>query len=162
MYISFLSLFAFDTSSLTFYKSVSPLRTEERGSTSDMDPDAKSDGGRHESFDGDILKGDIAVGAIAGEEARLATVQEHNLTFPQAIRLYPKAIGWSIYFSLGIIMTAFDPQLLGQLFATPKFQRDFGYKFEGEWIIAAPWQTGLLMGSPIGQVVGAFFAAYVT
>jgi hypothetical protein len=46
-------------------------------------------------------------------------------------------------------MTAFDPQLLGQLFATPKFQRDFGYHFHGpdgwQWIISAPWQTGLLM-----------------
>lgn len=61
---------------------------------------------------------------------------------------------------MGIIMTAFDPQLLGQLFATPRFQHDFGYKFEGKWIIAAPWQTGLLMGSPIGQVVGAFAASY--
>jgi MFS transporter, SP family, general alpha glucoside:H+ symporter len=55
---------------------------------------------------------------------------------------------------------AFDPQLLGNLYATPAFQRDFGYEFEGEWIISAPWQTGLSMGSPIGQVVGAFCAAY--
>lgn len=58
------------------------------------------------------------------------------------------------------IMTAFDPQLLGQLYATPKFQRDFGYEYKGQYIIKASWQTGLLMGSPIGQVVGAFFAAY--
>lgn len=57
-------------------------------------------------------------------------------------------------------MAAFDPQLLGQLYATPAFQRDFGYQYNGEWIISAPWQTGLSMGSPIGQVVGAFFAAY--
>jgi MFS family permease len=55
---------------------------------------------------------------------------------------------------------SFDPQLLGNLYATPAFQRDFGYKFNGEWIISAPWQTGLSMGSPIGQVVGAFFASY--
>jgi MFS transporter, SP family, general alpha glucoside:H+ symporter len=55
---------------------------------------------------------------------------------------------------------AFDPQLLGNLYATPAFQKDFGYEFEGEWIISAPWQTGLSMGSPIGQVVGAFCAAY--
>lgn len=55
---------------------------------------------------------------------------------------------------------AFDPQLLGNLYATPAFQKDFGYLYEGEYIISAPWQTGLSMGSPIGQVVGAFFAAY--
>jgi SP family general alpha glucoside:H+ symporter-like MFS transporter len=32
--------------------------------------------------------------------------------------------------------------------------------YNGEWIISAPWQTGLSMGNPIGQVVGAFFASY--
>ena len=125
-----------------------------------MDTDRKTGDDRDRSLDGDVLKGDIVVGAIAGEEARQATAHEHSLTFIEAIKLYPTAVGWSVFFSLGIIMTAFDPQLLGQLFATPKFQRDFGYKFEGKWIISAPWQTGLLMGSPIGQVVGAFFAAY--
>jgi len=57
-------------------------------------------------------------------------------------------------------MTAFDPQLLGSLYATPAFQRDFGYEFEGEWIISAPWQTGLGMGNPIGQVVGALAAGF--
>ncbi|KAK3718382.1 hypothetical protein LTR37_005195 [Vermiconidia calcicola] len=119
-----------------------------------------SDEARQCSLEGEILKGGIVVRAIAGEEARQATADEHNLTFTQAVKTYPKAIGWSMFFSLGIVMTAFDPQLLGQLYATPRFQRDFGYKFEDQWIISAPWQTGLSMGSPIGQVVGAFFASY--
>ena len=125
-----------------------------------MDPDSKKIDPRDHSLDGDVIKGDLAVGAIAGEEARQATAREHSLTFFEALRLYPTAVGWSIFFSLGIIMTAFDPQLLGQLYATPQFQRDFGYKFEGKWIIPAKWQTGLSMGSPLGQVIGAFFASY--
>jgi SP family general alpha glucoside:H+ symporter-like MFS transporter len=42
----------------------------------------------------------------------------------------------------------------------PSFQRDFGYYFakEESYIISAPWQTGLSMGNPIGQVVGALAA----
>ena len=92
--------------------------------------------------------------------ARLATEKEHTLSFGHAMSLYPTAVGWSIFFSLGVIMAAFDPQLLGNLYATPAFQRDFGYLFEGAYIVSAPWQTGLGMGSPIGQVVGAFFASY--
>ena len=59
-----------------------------------------------------------------------------------------------------LTIDSFDPQLLGNLYATPAFQRDFGYQYNGEWIISAPWQTGLSMGSPIGQVVGAFCASY--
>ncbi|KAI9738370.1 MAG: hypothetical protein M1834_008873 [Cirrosporium novae-zelandiae] len=107
-------------------------------------------------------KADLKIGAVEeiGNDALQATVQEKTLTFPQACRLYPTAIGWSLFFSLGVIMCAFDPQLLGNLYATPAFQKDFGYKYQGEYIISAPWQTGLSMGNPIGQVVGALFAGY--
>ncbi|KAI3391812.1 hypothetical protein diail_6774 [Diaporthe ilicicola] len=85
---------------------------------------------------------------------------EHELTFTQACHLYPKAILWSAFVSVGVIMLAFDPQLLGNLYATPQFQRDFGYPYDGGYIISAAWQTGLSMGNPVGQVVGALFAAY--
>ncbi|KAK5051456.1 hypothetical protein LTR84_003108 [Exophiala bonariae] len=93
-------------------------------------------------------------------EARVAADKEHSHTFFEAVKLYPSAVGWSLYFSLGVIMCAFDPQLLGQLYATPAFQKDFGYFYKDSYIVSAPWQTGLSMGSPIGQVVGAFFCAY--
>ncbi|KAK5120671.1 hypothetical protein LTR85_006029 [Meristemomyces frigidus] len=115
---------------------------------------------KHGSHDGSTTKGDVIIGTIAGEEARQATALEHDLSFLEALKLYPTAVGWSIFFSLGIIMTAFDPQLLGNLYATPAFQREFGYLYEGSYIVSAPWQTGLSMGNPIGQVVGAFFAAF--
>ena len=72
---------------------------------------------------------------------------EHELTFTQAVKLYPAAIGWSAFVSLGVIMLAFDPQLIGNLFAIPQFQRDFGYQFEDGYIISAPWQTGLVRSS---------------
>lgn len=70
------------------------------------------------------------------DEAKAAAVAstieaEHNLSFSQAIRLYPKAVAWSVYFSLGVVMLAFDPQLLGNLYATDAFQRDFGYEYHG-------------------------------
>ena len=57
---------------------------------------------------------------------------EHQLTFNEALRLYPKAIGWSAFVSIGVIMLAFDPQLLGNLYSTPQFARDFGYEYNGE------------------------------
>ncbi|SMR44099.1 unnamed protein product [Zymoseptoria tritici ST99CH_3D1] len=108
----------------------------------------------------DVLKDDMVIGIIAGDDVRQAIQNEHDLSFVEALRLYPTAVGWSVFFSLGVIMTAFDPQLMGNLYATPAFQRDFGYLYNGEYIISAPWQTGLGMGNPIGQVVGAFAASY--
>lgn len=95
-----------------------------------------------------------------GDDARLATEIEHQMTFMQAVRIYPKAMAWSVFFSLGVIMTGFDPQLLGSLYAEPAFQRDFGYMYQGSYIISAPWQTALGMGNPIGQVLGALGAGY--
>src|SRR4051812_27340765 len=68
-------------------------------------------------------------------KAQVATEHEKSLGFLQALRLYPTAAGWSVYFSLGILMAAFDPQIVGNLFATGAFQKDFGYKFEDGYII---------------------------
>ena len=45
-------------------------------------------------------------------------------------------------------MCAFDPQLLGSLFAMPAFQRDFGYLYQGSYTISAPWQTGQYRFAP--------------
>jgi len=46
--------------------------------------------------------GNVTIGSIAGDEARQGTDLEHRLSFFEAIRLYPSAVGWTIYFSLGV------------------------------------------------------------
>ena len=47
---------------------------------------------------------------------------------------------------MGVIMTSFDPQIIGNLYGVPKFQEDFVYESEGEMIISAAWQSGLRRG----------------
>jgi hypothetical protein len=42
--------------------------------------------------------------SINAEDVREVVELEHTLTFREALSLYPKAIGWSFYFSLGVIM----------------------------------------------------------
>lgn len=61
-----------------------------------------------------VHKGEVLVGdsAVFHHDAQRAWEQERSLTLLQGVRLYPKAILWSFFFSLGIIMTAFDPQLM--------------------------------------------------
>ncbi|EGC41843.1 maltose permease [Histoplasma capsulatum var. duboisii H88] len=95
-----------------------------------------------------------------GAEAQEATTLERALDIRIALKLYPKAAAWSFFFSLGVIMTGYGPQIIGNLYGCPRFQQDFGYLFNGKWIISAAWQSGLSMGSPIGQVVGALAATY--
>ena len=51
---------------------------------------------------------DVSVGAASMEDihvgARLAADTEHNLSFREAISLYPTAVAWSLFFSLGVVM----------------------------------------------------------
>lgn len=37
-------------------------------------------------------------------EARVAADEERGHGFWQAVRLYPQAVGWSLFFSLGVVM----------------------------------------------------------
>ncbi|KAK6609484.1 Maltose permease MAL31-like protein 8 [Botrytis cinerea] len=73
-------------------------------------------------------------------DAQTATEIEHSMSFRDGLRLYPAAIAC--------------------LYATPAFQRDFGYKYKGDYIVSAQWQTALGMGNPIGQVVGALLIGF--
>ncbi|KAG4216873.1 hypothetical protein PC116_g34646 [Phytophthora cactorum] len=61
-----------------------------------------------------------------------AVQREHGLTFWEAAKLYPTAVGWSAFVSIGVIMLAFDPQIIGNMFAMPQFQKDFGFELDGE------------------------------
>lgn len=76
-------------------------------------------------------------------EVRLVTQKEHEMGVVEAIKLYPKATAWSLLFCMGVIMNGFDAQVIGNMFPVARFQRDFGYHFEGKWNISAAWQSGL-------------------
>ena len=41
------------------------------------------------------------------DEAKVATEQEHQMSLWQGLRLYPKAVGWSVLLSTAIIMEGY-------------------------------------------------------
>ena len=51
--------------------------------------------------------------------AKTATEKEQNMTLLQGIRLYPKAIGWSVLISTCIVMEGFDVALINNFCKTP-------------------------------------------
>lgn len=88
-------------------------------------------------------------------DAEDATNQEHESTFRQAIKLYPKAVGWSVVMSTALVMDGFDTKLVGSLFAQPAFTATYGrVQPTGSYQIPAPWQSGLTNGSNVGQLLG--------
>lgn len=58
-------------------------------------------------------------GSILIRNARAATDKEHRMTLWQGIKLYPKAVGWSMLISLCIAMEGFDLCLLNTFCEKP-------------------------------------------
>ena len=89
-------------------------------------------------------------------DARAATKAEHKMSFREGIKLYPKAIGWSLLLSLTIIMEGYDTALVTSFYAFPVFRRNYGTKIPGtnDYQISPPWQSGLLGGALVGEILG--------
>ncbi|CAJ2501383.1 Uu.00g042360.m01.CDS01 [Anthostomella pinea] len=90
-------------------------------------------------------------------EAKAATQAEHAMPLRQAIKLYPKAILWSIFFSTAIAMEGYDLVLVQSFFAFPAFAEKYGVlDSKGKYGIPAPWQAGLSNGARVGEILGLF------
>jgi len=93
------------------------------------------------------------------ENAQAATDFEHHMTVGQALRLYPKAIAFSVVLSLAIIMEGYDTALLGSFYGYPVFQERFGVRLgDGSYQVTAPWQSGLQNGAQVGEILGLMIA----
>ncbi|KAG4413559.1 hypothetical protein IFR04_013293 [Cadophora malorum] len=95
--------------------------------------------------------------------ARNATDKEHSMTLWQGLKLYPKAVGWSVLISTCIVMEGYDLCLLSSFYAFPQFNRKYGKQLpSGEYQIPAPWQAGLSNGANVGEIIGLFINGYVS
>ncbi|KAK4230310.1 general substrate transporter [Podospora fimiseda] len=91
------------------------------------------------------------------EGAKLATQKEQSMTLLQGIKLYPKAIAWSVLISTCIVMEGYDICLINNFYAFPQFARKYGEELAsepGRWEVTAPWQSGLSNGANVGELIG--------
>ncbi|PQE07477.1 maltose permease MAL61 protein [Rutstroemia sp. NJR-2017a BBW] len=78
------------------------------------------------------------------KDARSATEKEHNMSLLQGLRLYPKAVAWSILISTCIAMEGYDVSLLNNFYAFPQFNKKYGEQLpDGTYQVPARWQAGL-------------------
>lgn len=88
-------------------------------------------------------------------DAQAATDKEHQMTLWQGLKLYPKAVGWSVLLSTAIIMEGYDIVLMGSFYAYPLFQKKYGkLQANGKYGLTAPWQSALSNGTNIGAILG--------
>ncbi|KIL93987.1 hypothetical protein FAVG1_02549 [Fusarium avenaceum] len=96
--------------------------------------------------------------------ARAANDREHTLTLRDSLRLYPKAIAFSLLFSTAIIMEGYDLSLLGSFYGYDAFKQKFGNELDanGNLIISADWQTYIQVGGMCGQIIGLYINGWVS
>ncbi|KAL4893617.1 general substrate transporter [Aspergillus ambiguus] len=84
-----------------------------------------------------------------------AITKEHEMTISEALKKYPKAIGWSLLISCAIIMEGYDVILMGSFYGLPAFNRKYGHLMtDGSYGLSAKWQAGLSNAVHCGQVAG--------
>ncbi|RWA07224.1 hypothetical protein EKO27_g7891 [Xylaria grammica] len=99
--------------------------------------------------------------------ARLATEKEHNMSLLQGIKLYPKAIGWSVLISTCIVMEGYDVSLINNFYGNTQFNRKYGEPYvtaQGttDYQVSAAWQAGLSNGAVVGEIIGLTINGYVS
>ncbi|TEA16382.1 General alpha-glucoside permease [Colletotrichum sidae] len=95
-------------------------------------------------------------------EAAAASEAERNMGLVESIRLYPKAVFWSIFFSTAVVMEGFDKTLINNLYAYPVFQKKFGeLQPDGSYQLTSAWQSGLSNGALAGEITGLFINGIV-
>src|SRR4051812_43741523 len=81
-----------------------------------------------------IRRMSVSVPEIAAltEEAKNATSREHSMTIRDAVKLYPKAIMFSVAFSTAVVMEGYDLSLMGSFFGFPPFRARYGTEVDPE------------------------------
>lgn len=71
------------------------------------------------------------------QSAKTATEKEQKMTLLQGIRLYPKAVAWSVLISTCIAMEGYDISLVNNFYAFPQFNRKYGVETNGKYQVPA-------------------------
>jgi SP family general alpha glucoside:H+ symporter-like MFS transporter len=96
-------------------------------------------------------------------QAKAASDSEHQMSLMQGIRLYPKAIGWSVLISTCIAMEGYDVCLVNNFYGFPPFNKKYGVLTDdGSYQIPAEWQAGLSNGAACGEIIGLFINGWVS
>lgn len=70
-----------------------------------------------------------------------------------AIRERPKVFGWCLYACYCSLVVAFESVATGSSTSIPRFRKDFGYPFAGDYVLDARWQAAFDAGPRVSSVI---------
>ncbi|KAF2031106.1 MFS alpha-glucoside transporter-like protein [Setomelanomma holmii] len=97
-------------------------------------------------------------------DAKAAFEAEKAMTVPQAIRLYKKAILFSMAMSLAVVMEGYDLSAMGRFLEYDQFRQAFGTELDpdGNPRISPAWQAGIQNGAQAGSIIGLWLNGYIS
>lgn len=75
------------------------------------------------------------------QKARAATEKERKMGIWKGMKIYPKAVAWSILISTCIAMEGYDISLVNNFYAFPQFNRKYG-ELQGDGSYEVPARVG--------------------
>ncbi|GLI78594.1 hypothetical protein PoHVEF18_006913 [Penicillium ochrochloron] len=97
------------------------------------------------------------------QNAKAATEKEQSMSLLQGIKLYPKAVAWSVIISTCIAMEGYDISLVNNFYAFDQFNRKYGEQLpDGSYQVPARWQSGLSNGAYVGEIIGLFINGWAS
>ncbi|KAJ5896420.1 Maltose permease MAL61 [Penicillium subrubescens] len=97
------------------------------------------------------------------QNAKAATEKEQSMSLLQGIKLYPKAVMWSVIISTCIAMEGYDISLVNNFYAFDQFNRKYGEQLpDGKYQVPARWQSGLSNGAYVGEIIGLFINGWAS
>lgn len=79
---------------------------------------------------------------------------DEKLSLIQTFKDYPVALAWCFYMIFTCIMYGYDGMAAAIVLSIPKFREDYGYPWEGQYVVSAAWQTGFTAVGLFGIVLG--------
>ncbi|KAK9774667.1 hypothetical protein SCAR479_08752 [Seiridium cardinale] len=110
-----------------------------------------------------------AVASRAGEkhavmETNAALENERKMGVIEGLLFWRKAIAFSFFISLAVIMEGYDTSLMNNFFPFPAFKNKFGDEIDpdGGRLVSSRWQTIILNGTQVGCIIGLVINGYVS
>ncbi|KAJ5618428.1 MFS maltose permease [Penicillium herquei] len=107
------------------------------------------------------------VAPVIGFEAFLreehATEREQSMTLLEALKLYAKAVLWSMIVSSTLIMESYSLAIVNIMSASPVFNAKFGTETaHGYWTISQAWWIVLTNAPRIGAIIGLLITGQIS
>lgn len=100
-------------------------------------------------------------GAEVEHLGHLANAEDHDVSKLQAIRRNPWAFAWCLYAVWTVLLVSFEGQAAGNILGIPEFRKDFGFFYNGNWVLSAKWQSAF-SGAPIAsQIFGCLASGQI-